>query len=81
MRLCRIIYWKSIKEDSFSTLILKLQDIYCKRQDIREDSNLFIIIKEAKDIADISRWEFEERIYIRISVTHRILHSIYFKKR
>ena len=60
---------------------MKLQDTHYKRQDIKEDSNLFIIIRKAKDVADISRWEFKERIYIRISVTYRIFHAIYFKKK
>ena len=60
---------------------MKSQDIYSKKQDIKEDSDLFIIIRKAKDVVDISRWESKERVYIRILITYKIFNSIYFKER
>ena len=60
---------------------MRLWDIYYRRQNIREDNNSSIVIREVKDIENISREKSEERIYIRISVIYRISYSVYFKKR
>ena len=59
---------------------MKSWDIYYRRQDTEKDSNLLTVIREARDIINISRWESEERIYKKISVTYRIFNSVYFKK-
>ena len=80
MRLCRVICWRSIRRDFSNISILRSWDTYCRRQDIRKDSDLFIVIREARDVVDVSRWESEERIYKKILVICRILNSVCFKK-
>ena len=46
---------QSIRRDSFSTSTLRSQDTYYRRQNIREDINLFTIIREARDTLGVSR--------------------------
>ena len=55
-------------------------DTDLRRKDIRKNTNLFLVIRKFRDIKNISRWESEERIYIRIIIICRISDSVYFKK-
>ena len=55
-------------------------DTDLRTKDTREDTNLSLVIRQARDVKNVSRWKSEERIYTEIIITHRISDSVCFKK-